>query len=84
MGLLDDIKSRLPFGQNQGGYGHDDYDQDGYDDYYDDGYGADDGYQGGSGYGQPQRQHEAGNGVLARRAAARPSRSRSTRAPDSS
>lgn len=47
MSFLDDIKSRLPFGQNQGSYG-DDYDQDGYDDgYYDEG-GYDDGY--GDGY----------------------------------
>ncbi len=38
MGFLDDIKSRLPFGQNQTGYGQDGYDQaDGYDDYYEDG-----------------------------------------------
>lgn len=41
MGFLDDLKSKLPFGQNQGGYGQDDYAQDGYEDYYDDGAGAD-------------------------------------------
>ena len=63
MGFIDDIKSRLPFGQNQG-YGNDGYDQDGYDEYYDDGYGADDGYQAGSGYSQPREHHEATSGVL--------------------
>lgn len=50
MGFLDDIKSKLPFGQNQGGYGQNSYGDDGYDDsYYDDG--ADDGFQDGSSYG---------------------------------
>lgn len=68
MGFLDDIKSKLSFGQNQG---YDDYaDQgDGYDDYYDDssaqgGYG--DTYQ--DGYSTPAYQQsyqpEDGNGVL--------------------
>ena len=36
MGFLDDIKSRLPFGQGQASYGQDGYDEgDGYNDYYD-------------------------------------------------
>lgn len=59
MGFLDDLKSRLPFGQGQGGYDQDDYGQDGYDDYYDDGYqdGGQDGYV--SAYTEPET-----NGVL--------------------
>lgn len=41
MGFLDDLKSKIPFGQNQSGYSQDGYDQgDGYDDYYDDGAGG--------------------------------------------
>ena len=68
MGFLDDIKSKLSFGQNQG---YDDYaDQgDGYDDYYDDGSaqgGYGDTYQ--DGYSTPAYQQsyqpEDGNGVL--------------------
>ena len=71
MSFLDDIKSRLPFGQNQGSYGQDGYGQDdGYaDDYYDgngygdgyqqDGYGSSDSYAGG-GYGSS----EPSNGIL--------------------
>lgn len=52
MGFLDDIKSRLPFGQNQSGYGQEGYGQDGYDDYYESGSDAyaTDGYQD-QGYG---------------------------------
>ena len=52
MGFLDDIKSRLPFGQNQSGYGQEGYGQDGYDDYYEGGSDAyaTDGYQD-QGYG---------------------------------
>ncbi|OUP08665.1 cell division protein SepF [Collinsella sp. An2] len=46
MSFLDDIKSRLPFGQNQGSYGQDGYGQDdGYGDDYYDGAGYSDGYQ---------------------------------------
>ena len=62
MGFLDDIKSRLPFGLNQAGYGHDDYDQDGYDEYYEDDY-AQDGYQGTTGTPRPHAM-DSGNGVL--------------------
>lgn len=71
MGFLDDIKSRLPFGQNQGGYGQDDYGEgDGYNDYYNGDYQDD--YQGeGDGYGtQPGYSDgythvaEPSNGVL--------------------
>lgn len=68
MGLLDDIKSRLPFGQNDG---YDDGYDDDYDDYYDDGY--DDGA---AGYGdvpvnngrswdsRTEHRSEPTNGVL--------------------
>ena len=73
MGFLDELKSKLPFGQEQGGYGRDSYAQgDGYDDYYDDG-GADAGYgddyssagYGGNdqGYGSYGEQ-DSGNGML--------------------
>lgn len=70
MGFLDDIKSRLPFGQNQQqGYDQDGYGDDGYDDgYYDDGQGQGygDGYQ--EGYGQASSRdygsQGSGNGVL--------------------
>ena len=72
MSFLDDIKSRLPFGQNQGGYNQDGYGQDdGYaDDYYDDGSYADSYQDGGaaygddaygSGYAAPQ---QSSNGIL--------------------
>ena len=55
MGFLDDIKNRLPFGQNAGGYGAEGYADEGYDDgYYDDGQG---GYQ--SGYGVPDQGYSA-------------------------
>ncbi len=65
MSFLDDIKSRLPFGQAQNGYDADDYGQDGYeDDYYED-----DGYQ--EGYGEPADDytpavsaHDPTNGML--------------------
>ncbi len=71
MGLFDEIKSRLPFGQ-QADYGQDAYAAgDGYDDGYDDGYGYDEGYDAQDGaYGQaqgytPQHQSEPeSNGVL--------------------
>lgn len=77
MGLLDDIKSKLPFGQNQqqAGYGHNAYGDDGYnDDYYDDGSDAgyaqqgSDGYGAGTpaagqGYGAPYSDEQS-NGVL--------------------
>ena len=73
MGFLDELKSKLPFGQEQGGYGRDSYAQgDGYDDYYDDG-GSDAGYgddyaSGGNGspdqgYGAYSDQ-DGGNGML--------------------
>lgn len=69
MGFLDDIKSRLPFGQNQPAYGSDSYaGEDGYDDYYDEGYqdgfqAVDGGYQD---YDDPRapRAADASNGVL--------------------
>lgn len=67
MGLLDDLKSRLPFGQNQD-YG-DGYD-DGYDDYYDDYDGSQDGYDdapapsGRSWSAHRAGQEEQTNGVL--------------------
>ena len=73
MGFLDELKSKLPFGQEQGGYGRDSYARgDGYNDYYDDG-GADAGYgddyssagYGGNdqGYGSYGEQ-DSGNGML--------------------
>ena len=67
MGFLDDIKSRLPFGQQQAGYGQDGYADDGYDDGYYEGDGYDDDYGAqDAGYGQsytPQHQPET-SGVL--------------------
>lgn len=70
MGLLDEIKQKLPFGQHQGGYGDDTYD-DGYaDDYYDDqagdGY-TDAGYASSRGYGSSdyaRSEESSGLGVL--------------------
>lgn len=71
MGFLDDIKSRLPFGQGQASYGQDGYDEgDGYNDYYDgdyqddyqtteDAYGAQ-GYNG----GYAAQPAEPSNGML--------------------
>ena len=65
MSFLDDIKSRLPFGQTQDAYGADEYDQDGYeDDYYED-----DGYQEGYGeqaddYTPAVAAHDPSNGML--------------------
>ena len=72
MGFLDEIKSRLPFGQGQQGYGHDGYGAQGdYDDpYYDDPDGRDDGsYQQGYGNGGDQQygrgyDDDQSNGVL--------------------
>lgn len=70
MGFLDDIKSRLPFGQNQDSYGRDGYGgDDGYeDDYYDDGYQddyqADGGYNTPEGYSTPVQEPEPSNGLL--------------------
>ncbi len=71
MGFLDDLKSKLPFGQNQGGYAQDGYDQaDGYDEYYDEGAGD---YAGGSyqgyeyddqGYAVPRTDPEPAPGLL--------------------
>lgn len=71
MGFLDDIKSRLPFGQAQAPYGQDGYDEgDGYNDYYDGDY-QDDYSAGGDGYGAQgysdgyaQHADEPTNGVL--------------------
>ena len=71
MSFLDDIKSRLPFGQNQDDYGQDGYDEgDGYDEYYDDGY-QDDYQVADSAYGdgsvsEPtyRSQADPSNGVL--------------------
>lgn len=69
MGFLDDIKNRLPFGQ-QGGYGQDGYADDGYSDGYYDGDGYDDGYDAAEddGYGaqgySAQHGPQPGNGVL--------------------
>lgn len=70
MGFLDDIKSRLPFGQAQDSYGQDGYDEgDGYNDYYDNGY--DDYQDGQDGYssqgysdGHATRPPEPSNGML--------------------
>lgn len=70
MGFLDDIKSRLPFGQDQG-YGQDGYgESDGYNDYYDGDYqdeypANDDGYNA-QGYsdGYAPQPSEPSNGVL--------------------
>lgn len=73
MSFLDDIKSRLPFGQNQDDYGQDGYDEgDGYDEYYDDGYQddyqvADSAYGAGDGsVSEPtyRPQADPSNGVL--------------------
>ncbi len=73
MSFLDDIKSRLPFGQNQDDYGQDGYDEgDGYDEYYDDGYQddyqvADSAYGAGDGsVSEPtyRSQADPSNGVL--------------------
>ncbi|MDY2778163.1 MAG: cell division protein SepF [Collinsella sp.] len=72
MGFLDDIKSRLPFGQNQGGYAQDGYDQgEGYDEYYDDGSGEyGDAYQGqgydavDQGYVSQYADDDRGSGLL--------------------
>lgn len=71
MGFLDDLKSKLPFGQNQGGYAQDGYDQaDGYDEYYDEGAGD---YAGGTyqgyeyddqGYAVPRTDPEPAPGLL--------------------
>ncbi len=66
VGFLDDIKSRLPFGQASAGYGQDDYAQDGYDDYYEgDGY---DDYAGSDvsavGAARPRSSSEPSNGLL--------------------
>lgn len=70
MGFLDDIKSKLPFGQNQGSYGHDAYaGEDGYDDYYGDDYQDDFQAVDGGGYqgydaGRAQRDEQPSNGLL--------------------
>lgn len=73
MSFLDDIKSRLPFGQNQDDYAQDGYDEgDGYDEYYDDGYQddyqvADSAYGAGDGsVSEPtyRSQADPSNGVL--------------------
>lgn len=68
MGLLDDIKHRLPFNQTQGDYGQDGYeDAEGYDGYYD---GYQDGYQGADDYAAPAQDsyepqvREPQNGLL--------------------
>lgn len=67
MGFLDDIKSKLPFGQNQGSYATEPYEgEEGYDDYYDEGYqdefqAVDGGYQG---YDHAPRGGESSNGLL--------------------